>query len=262
MAIFQDHKPLSGGSSRAWYAYSDYATSMARARGWYEECHWPRARLWTVQAYGWISSMSSWTLSYPSGLRVSGDQCGSMELLSESPFPASRPVGNLRSIFPSLHDAARCPKPTINNLRSSATSKVYRQNRYQGRGDISTLHWNPSFHALFPPSQPHYQLRRKESPIYCARFVLVSKHMRVLQVSPSPPSDDRGEYFAQGSGSIWSTSIKRLTLKDILAKSFEALLSGVSTGINTVMAASTATLQWQKWIRLSNKDRALDGNRF
>lgn len=81
-------------------------------------------------------------------------------------------------------------------------------------------------------------------------------------MSPSPPSDDRGEYFAQGSGSIWSTSIKRLTLKDILAKSFEALLSGVSTGINTVMAASTATLQWQKWIRLSNKDRALDGNRF
>ena len=42
MTIFQDHKPPSGGSSRAWYAYADHATSMARARGWYEDCHWPR----------------------------------------------------------------------------------------------------------------------------------------------------------------------------------------------------------------------------
>ena len=42
MAVIQDHKPPSGGSSRAWYSYSDYATSLARARRWYEECHWPR----------------------------------------------------------------------------------------------------------------------------------------------------------------------------------------------------------------------------
>lgn len=42
---------------------------------------------------------------------------------------------------------------------------------------------------------------------------------------------------------------------------FEALLSGVSTGTDTVMAARTVTLQWQDCIRLS-KDKTLDGNRF
>lgn len=42
MAIFPNHKPPSGGSSRAWYSYSDHATSIAQARGWYDEWHWPR----------------------------------------------------------------------------------------------------------------------------------------------------------------------------------------------------------------------------
>lgn len=42
MAVFKNHKPPTGGSSRAWYAYSDHATSMARAHGWYEDCHRPR----------------------------------------------------------------------------------------------------------------------------------------------------------------------------------------------------------------------------
>lgn len=37
MATFQDHKPPPGGSSRAWYAYSDHATSLARAVAWYGE---------------------------------------------------------------------------------------------------------------------------------------------------------------------------------------------------------------------------------
>ena len=55
---------------------------------------------------------------------------------------------------------------------------------------------------------------------------------------------------------------KRLKLKTVLGKSFEALLSGVSTGISTVIAASTVILPWSIWIRLSNKEKGLDGGRF
>ena len=40
MTVFRDHKPPAGGSSRAWYACSDHATTLARARAWYQ--HWPR----------------------------------------------------------------------------------------------------------------------------------------------------------------------------------------------------------------------------
>ena len=40
MAIFQEYEPPAGGSSRAWYAYSDHATSLARAAAWYGQ--WPR----------------------------------------------------------------------------------------------------------------------------------------------------------------------------------------------------------------------------
>ncbi len=40
MAIFDDHQLPSGGSSRAWYSYSDHATTIARAAAWYGE--WPR----------------------------------------------------------------------------------------------------------------------------------------------------------------------------------------------------------------------------
>lgn len=40
MAIFDDHQPPSGGSSRACYSYSDHATSLARAAAWYGG--WPR----------------------------------------------------------------------------------------------------------------------------------------------------------------------------------------------------------------------------
>ena len=55
---------------------------------------------------------------------------------------------------------------------------------------------------------------------------------------------DRAMYFTQGSEVIWLISTKRLTTKNVLGKSFEALLSGVSTGICTVMAASTVILPW------------------
>ena len=51
-------------------------------------------------------------------------------------------------------------------------------------------------------------------------------------------------------------------MKNVLRKSFEALLSGVSTGINTVMAASTVILPWSNWIRLNNEEKILDGSRF
>ena len=40
MTVFRDHKPPSSGSSRAWYAYSDHATTLTRARAWYRR--WPR----------------------------------------------------------------------------------------------------------------------------------------------------------------------------------------------------------------------------
>lgn len=40
MAIFDDHQLPSGGASRAWYSYSDHATSLARAAAW--SGHWPR----------------------------------------------------------------------------------------------------------------------------------------------------------------------------------------------------------------------------
>ena len=40
MTIFDDHQLPSGGASRAWYSYSDHATSLARAAAWYG--HWPR----------------------------------------------------------------------------------------------------------------------------------------------------------------------------------------------------------------------------
>ena len=41
MTTFQDYKPPSRGSGRAWYSYSDHATSLARAAAWYG--HWPRS---------------------------------------------------------------------------------------------------------------------------------------------------------------------------------------------------------------------------
>ena len=40
MTTFQNYKPPSRGSSRAWYSYSDHATSLARAAAWYGR--WPR----------------------------------------------------------------------------------------------------------------------------------------------------------------------------------------------------------------------------
>lgn len=37
MKVFQDHELLSRGSNRAWYSYSDHATTLARALAWYGE---------------------------------------------------------------------------------------------------------------------------------------------------------------------------------------------------------------------------------
>ena len=41
MAMFQDYDPPGNKSSRAWYAYSDHATTLARAAAWYRG--WPRS---------------------------------------------------------------------------------------------------------------------------------------------------------------------------------------------------------------------------
>lgn len=40
MTTFENYNPPSGGSSRAWYSYSDHATTLARAAAWYGR--WPR----------------------------------------------------------------------------------------------------------------------------------------------------------------------------------------------------------------------------
>ena len=40
MTTFPNYKPPSRGSSRAWYSYSDHATTLARTAAWYG--HWPR----------------------------------------------------------------------------------------------------------------------------------------------------------------------------------------------------------------------------
>ena len=41
MAVYRDYPPPPNGSGRAWYAYSDHATSLARAVAWFSDRKWP-----------------------------------------------------------------------------------------------------------------------------------------------------------------------------------------------------------------------------
>ena len=42
MAIFREYKPPPTGKGRAWYCFSDHATTMARAAAWFSDKRWPQ----------------------------------------------------------------------------------------------------------------------------------------------------------------------------------------------------------------------------